>query len=168
MINNAVNKLGYRKETDKGLLLNYSVDPVDLSNDETSIDANSIDIVYSNVIKDHYDYDSENKVYKRSVNGKAHTDYVTKQQYTFKNIITYQVENTMIAGDYKGRQNLNNIGSGEGYYISEGKAVKITWSKSSREAKTVYKLKSTGEELKVNDGNTFIQVQPLNQELTIS
>ena len=74
----------------------------------------------------------------------------------------------MIAGDYKGRQNLNNIGSGEGYYISEGKAVKITWSKSSREAKTVYKLKSTGEELKVNDGNTFIQVQPLNQELTIS
>lgn len=168
MINNAVNKLGYRKETDKGLLLNYSVDPVDFSNDETSIDANSIDIVYSNVIKDHYDYDSENKVYKRSVNGKAHTDYVTKQQYTFKNIITYQVENTMIAGDYKGRQNLNNIGSGEGYYISEGKAVKITWSKSSREAKTVYKLKSTGEELKVNDGNTFIQVQPLNQELTIS
>ena len=121
-----------------------------------------------NAVKDHYDYDSENKVYKRSVNGKAHTDYVTKQQYTFKNIITYQVENTMIAGDYKGRQNLNNIGSGEGYYISEGKAVKITWSKSSREAKTVYKLKSTGEELKVNDGNTFIQVQPLNQELTIS
>ena len=51
MINNAVNKLGYRKETDKGLLLNYSVDPVDLTNDETSIDANSIDIVYSNVIK---------------------------------------------------------------------------------------------------------------------
>lgn len=168
MIDNAVNKLGYRKETNKDLLLNYSVDPVDLASDQTSIDANSIDIVYSNVVKDHYDYDSENKVYKRSVNGKEHVDYVTKQQYTFKNIITYKVTNTTISGDYKGRQNLDNIGSGDGYYISEGKAVEITWTKNSREAQTIYKLKSTGEELKVNDGNTFIQIQPTGQTLTIS
>ena len=168
-LDEAVEKKGYRKElNDHGLLLNYSVTPVDLTTDTTVKDANSIDIRYSNVISDHYDYDAEAKVYKRSVNGKAHTDYVTKEQYAFKNIITYQVQNTTISGDYKGRQNLSNIGEGEGYYITEGKAVEITWSKSSREAKTIYKLKSTGEELKVNDGNTFIQVQPKGQPLTIS
>lgn len=167
-IASTVAKKKYRTETDKKLLLNYSVDAVDLASDATVKDANSVDITYSNNTKDHYDYDSDAKVYKRSVNGKAHTDYVTKEQYTFKNIITYQVENVMIAGDYKGRQNLNNIGSGEGYYISEGKAVEITWEKSSREAQTVYKFKSTGEELKVNDGNTFIQIQPKGQSLEIA
>ena len=168
MINQAVEKHKYRKETDKGLLLNYSVDPVDYSNDPSIKDANTVDITYSNNTKNHYDYDAENKVYKRSVNTKAHTDYVTKEQYTFKNIITYQVENYTISGDYKGRQNLNNIGSGEGYYITEGKAIEITWSKASREAKTIYKVKATGEELKVNDGNTFIQVQPKGQSIEIA
>ena len=168
-LDEAVAKKGYRTElNDHGLLLDYSVDPVDLTKDTTVKDANSIDIRYSNVTTDHYDYDAEAKVYKRSVNGKAHVDYITKEQYTFKNIITYQVQNSMIAGDYKGRQNIDNIGSGDGYYITEGKAIEITWSKSSREAKTIYKVKSTGKELKVNDGNTFIQVQPKGQPLTIS
>lgn len=167
MMSEAADKLGYRKETNKDLLLTYSADELDLTKDETSKDATSIDIVYSNNTKNHYDYDSDKKVYKRSVNGKEHVDYVTKEQYTFKNIIVYQVENTMIAGDYKGRQNLNNITSGEGYYISDGKAVEITWSKSSREAQTEYKYKSTGEKLVVNDGNTFIQIQPKGQLLNI-
>ena len=168
MIDKAVDKLGYRKELNKDLLLNYSVKSVDLAKDETVKDAKSVDITYSNNTTDHYDYDETNKVYKRSVNGKPHIDYVTKEQYTFKNIITYQVNNSMIPGDYKGRQNLDNIGSGEGYYISEGKAIEITWEKSNRESQTIYKVKSTGKELIVNDGNTFIQVQPKGQELMIS
>lgn len=169
-LDEAVEKKGYRKElNDHGLLLNYSAKPVDLSKDETVKDANTVDIRYSNVIEsDKYEYDADNKVYKRSVNGDAHVDYVTKKQYTFKNIITYQVENNTIPGDYKGRQNLENIGSGEGYYITEGKAIEITWEKKSRKDKTVYKVKSTGKELVVNDGNTFIQVQPKGQPITIS
>ena len=62
---------------------------------------------------------------------------------------------------------MKNIGSGEGYYISEGYAIPITWEKSSRSSKTIYKVKATGEELIVNDGNTFIQIQPEIQTLTI-
>ena len=168
MIDKAVDKLGYRKELNKDLLLNYSAKPVDLASDETVKDAKNIEIVYSNNTKDEYEYDEVNKYYKRSVNNKPHTDYVTNEQYTFKNIITYQVNNSTIAGDYKGRQNLDNIGSGEGYYISEGKAIEITWSKSARGEQTEYKVKSTGKDLVVNDGNTFIQVQPKGQAFTIS
>ena len=62
---------------------------------------------------------------------------------------------------------MSNVGSGEGYYITEGFAVPITWSKDSRSAKTIYKLKD-GTELKVNDGNTYIQIQPKGQTLNIS
>ena len=107
-------------------------------------------------------------MYKRSVNGKEHVDYVTKKQYTFKNIITYQVSNyTLNDPENKGRQGLNNIGSGTGYFISEGYAVPINWSKSSRGAQTKYTLKD-GTELVVNDGNTFIQLQPKGRSLSIS
>ena len=152
----------------KDLLLKYSVDPVDFTNIDNKEVANNVDILYSNSIKSSYEYDIEAKVYKRFVNGKAHKDYVTGEQYTFKNIITYQVGNyTLDDGENKGRQGLNNVGSGTGYYISDGYAIPIKWSKNSRSEKTIYTLED-GSELVVNDGNTFIQIQPKGRKLSIS
>ncbi|MBQ6687304.1 MAG: DUF3048 domain-containing protein [Bacilli bacterium] len=156
-----------RTERKKDLLLNYNVDELDLSKLEKAEVANNVSIKYSSSVTSSYEYDADNKVYKRFINKKEHKDYVTKEQYTFKNIITYKVDNSNIAGDTAGRQNLNNIGSGEGYFISNGYAVPITWEKKSRDAQTVYKYLN-GEEIVVNDGNTFIQVQPEGQTLTIS
>lgn len=156
---------GKRTEREKDLLLNYSADEINLSNNAQT--ANKISIKYSSSVTSSYEYDNELKVYKRFVNGKAHTDYVTEKQYTFKNIIAYEVENTTIAGDDKGRQTLNNIGSGNGYYITNGQAVPITWEKTSRNAQTVYKLLD-GKEITVNDGNTFIQIIPKGKTVEIS
>ena len=167
LINKGIDKLGYRKTTDEKPLLNYTVDEMDLSGMEGAIPANAVEIKYSNSMETEYAYDAEAKNYKRSVNGTPHSDYVTKEQYTAKNIITYQVDNHTISGDVKGRQDLSNIGSGDGYYISDGYAVPIKWSKTSRSAKTKYTLLN-GEELTVNDGNTYIQIQPKNQKLSIS
>ena len=101
----------------------------------------------------------------RSSDGKVDTDLATKESITVKNIITYQVEDVSYNGDANLRD-LKNIGSGTGYYISNGYAVPITWEKSSRSAQTVYKYQD-GTEITVNDGNTFIQIQPKNQKLTI-
>lgn len=160
--------LGKKRTTrNKDLLLNYSVDSVKLDQVENNKVANKVVIKYSNNTTSSYEYDSVNKVYNRFVNGNPHKDYVTKQQYTFKNIITYQVKNTTLNdGENKGRQTIDNIGSGTGYYISEGYAVPITWEKKSRSAQTIYRFED-GKELTVNDGNTFIQIQPFNQTLTI-
>lgn len=167
LINKAIDKLGYRKTTNKDLLFNYTTEPLNLKDMEDAQVANNVEITYSSSITSSYQYDSESKTYKRFVNDKAHVDYVTKKQYTFKNIITYQVSNHTIAGDDKGRQDLNNIGSGKGYYISEGYAVPITWEKKSRTSQTVYKFLN-GEEIKINDGNTFIQIQPTGRKLSIT
>lgn len=164
-LNNNIGKKRTKRNND--LLLNYTVDEVDLSTMENAKPANEVLIKYSNVNKTGYTYDAENKVYKRTVNGKEHVDYVTKNQYTVKNIITYQVKNTTIEGGGKGRQTIDNIGSGTGYYITDGYAVPITWKKTSRKSQTIYKYEN-GEEIKFNDGNTFIQIQPTNQELTIN
>ncbi|MBR1413181.1 MAG: DUF3048 domain-containing protein [Bacilli bacterium] len=167
MLKEAAQNLKYRAETNKDLLLKYSATEIDTSNLEGVIPANNVTIKYSNTITTSYTYDAENKVYKRFVNNQEHKDYVTGNQYTAKNIITYQVGNSTRSNDIKGRQNLNNIGSGNGYYITNGVAIPITWEKTSRESQTVYKFLN-GEKITVNDGNTYIQIQPLNQPLTIN
>lgn len=166
MLKDATERLGYRSTTTSSPLLNYVVDDIDIANMEDVEKAEVVTIKYSSSITDRYEYDEETKTYKRFVNNKAHTDDVTKEQYTFKNIITYQVSNSKIQGDSKDRQNLDNIGSGTGYYITDGYAVKINWQKTSRDSKTKYTLQD-GTELKVNDGNTFIQIQPKGQTLKI-
>lgn len=168
-INKAVRNKEYRVTTNISPVLNYSVDEIDLSSMEGAIPANKVFIDYSYSRSTTFTYDEENKVYLRSQGTASktypHKDYETGEQYTTKNIITYQVRNYRL--DSKDRQALENIGSGEGYYITNGYAIPITWEKSSRASKTVYRYLN-GEEIKVNDGNTYIQIQPLNKELTIS
>ncbi|MBR5662024.1 MAG: DUF3048 domain-containing protein [Bacilli bacterium] len=157
-----------RYKDNYGLLLHYSVKTLDLASIANSQVANKVSIRYSNSNTSSYEYDAEAKVYKRFVNGKVHKDRVTGKQFTFKNIITYQVKNyNLNDGSGKGRQGLNNVGSGTGYYISEGYAIPIKWKKDSRKSKTIYTLED-GSELKVNDGNTFIQIQPTGNKLEIT
>lgn len=162
-------KKKYRLTTTQPQLLHYSADELDLSKMENAVPANEVLIPYSSKgeSKRSFTYDSERKVYLRFQNGKPHKDAITKEQYYTKNIITYQVKNYDIKGDEKGRQELDNIGSGTGYYISNGYAVPITWEKKSRRDQTVYRYMD-GKELVVNDGNTYIEIQPTSQQLTIS
>lgn len=155
----------YRLESTAKTLLNYSVYEVDLSSLTGSKIANSVLIGYSKANYISYEYDSVNKVYKSFMRGKPHTDRVTGLQYTFKNIIVYNVKNYRL-NDGSGRQGLNNIGSGEGYYISDGYAMPIKWTKTAKETQTIY-TDYNGVEIKVNDGNTFINIQPTGQTLTI-
>lgn len=157
-----------RYKDNYGLLLHYSPKSIDLASIANAQVANKVDIRYSNSTTTNYEYDAEAKVYKRSVNHKEHKDKNTGKQFTFKNIITYQVKNTNLNdGEGKGRQDLHNVGEGTGYYISEGYAIPIKWKKEARNKKTIYTLED-GSELKVNDGNTFIQIQPVGEALTIS
>lgn len=157
---------GYRTTTDSKPLLDYSAKQLPISTYDNAVPATNININYSTSRSTSFEYDSENKVYKRFQNGYEHKDYITGNQYTVKNIIVYQVNNYTISGDTKGRQTLDNIGSGEGWFITEGYAVPITWEKSSRTSKTLYKYLD-GTSIKVNDGNTHIEIQPLGRELTI-
>ena len=156
-----------RTERNKDLLLNYSVDNIDISQMEGAIPANKVDIKYSSNTTTNYEYDTDNNIYLRSVNNKSQNDYVTGKQLTVKNIIVYKVKYSNIQGDNKGRQTIDNVGNGTGYYISNGYAVPITWKKDSRSSATIYKY-NNGTEIQVNDGNTFIQIMPDNQTLAIS
>ena len=157
---------GYTRDTEKDLLLNYSATEVDLNSITGVQAADDVTLKYSDYHTTSYEYDEQNKVYKRSMSGKANVDLETGEQYTAKNIIVYKVNNYTLSGENKGRQELENIGSGSGYYISNGYSVPITWEKTSHSGQTVYKYEN-GEEITVNDGNTFIQIMPTTGTIKI-
>ena len=158
------NKRGYETTTTSKPLLNYSIDEIDLSTMEGAIKADSVYIKYSDYQENTFKYDAVNKVYNKYSGDTLRKDYVTGEPFAAKNIITYQVNNYSM--DSYGRQEIDNIGSGKGYFISNGYAVPITWEKKSPAGQTVYKLLN-GEELTVNDGITYIQIQPKNKTLEI-
>lgn len=154
---------GYRKTTDNKGVLNYSTSEIDLSKKD-GIVANTVNVPYSGSYSVRYVYNSENKNYSRYVNGNAHIDYFTKEHYTAKNIIITKIDYSKMPDNYC--LDLHNIGTGEGYYITDGYAVPITWEKKTRESKTIYKYKD-GTQINVNDGNTFIMLHPINKDITI-
>ena len=176
-INNLIKQKGYRTTSNSEPVLNYDVDEVDIKEEtETELEdgtketiitnkANTVVIPYSYYMTVKYEYDNINKVYNRFANDKAHVDAITKKQYNFKNIIIIKVKNYSI--DSYGRQALDNIGTGSGYFITNGCVKEITWQKDSRSSKTIYKYLD-GTDVIVNDGNTFIQIVPINSNIEIS
>lgn len=160
---NVANSKGYRMTTNTDTLLNYSVDEINFEQQKDSTKAKEITINYSANQATNYIYDDQSKVYNRYINWNPHVDAITKEQYTVKNIIVLKVENYSLDGYL---QDLKNIGSGDGYYITNGYAIPIKWFKNSRSEQTIYK-DLEGNEINVNDGNTFIQIQPINEQLII-
>ena len=131
---------GYSTTSEKDSVLNYVVDEVELKDGET---ANEVVIPYSGTYKVSYKYDEETKRYTRTYNKTTQND-----------------------GSGKGRQNLSNIGTLDGYYITNGKAIKIKCYKTARKEQTIYK-DLEGKEIEVNDGNTFIQIVPIDSKITM-
>ena len=157
------NRKGYRIKKDKENVLNYVVDEVELEDGEI---ANTVTIPYSagNIVE--YEYDQDLKEYVRYSRGEKQVDWDTGKTVTTKNIIIEKAQNTTLNdGSGKGRQTLDNIKELDGYYITNGKVIEITCDKTSRSGQTVYK-DLEGNEINVNDGKTFIQICPIDAEIT--
>jgi len=155
---------GYRTTSIQDSVLNYVTDEVNLESGE---DAIKVTIPFSTLQTVSYEYDESNKVYTRYARKELQTDWVTGEPVNAKNLIITFAENyTLTDSENKGRQGLRNTGTKEGYYITNGKAIKITCEKSSRTERTIYK-DLEGNEINVNDGNTFIEICPLDTKLKI-
>ena len=161
---NQAQKYGYRTTSDSKSILNYVTDEVNLET-EDSIIATDVVIPYPSE-KARFKYNEETSRYERYTNGTLQKDWTTSEVISTKNIIiTFASNSTLSDGENKGRQNLDNIGDLKGYYITNGKAIEIVCSKTARNTKTVYK-DLEGNIINVNDGNTFIEICPINTQVT--
>lgn len=155
---------GYKTTSNKKSVLNYVSDDVKL---EDGIEATSVTIPHSTLQTVKYEYDEQNQVYKRYARNKAQTDWDTGNSITTKNIIITLCDNyTLEDSENKGRQGLKNLGTFNGYYITNGKAIKIKCIKEARNLQTKYQ-DLEGNEIDVNDGNTWINICPTDAEIEI-
>lgn len=155
---------GYATTSTKKSVLKYVADPVEL---DGKMEAKTVTIPYSDSNTVKYEYDETTKRYVRYSRGTKQVDWDTKETVTTKNIIVVKCNNwTLNDGTNKGRQTLDNVKTLKGYYITNGKAIEITAEKSTRSGQTVYK-DLQGNEIEVNDGNTFIQICPINSNVKI-
>lgn len=161
-------KQGYALTSKADSVLNYTSKEVDLSKLENKMVANDIVIPYASNHKVEYKYDESTKRYTRYSKGKLQKDENTGENITVKNIIVTLVYNyTLDDGEGKGRQTLNNVGKANGYYITNGYATKIMCQKDSRTAQTKY-TDDFGNEIDINDGNTFINICPVDANVVIN
>jgi len=101
------------------------------------------------------DYDEESKTYLYSEYGDPHLDPGNgNKQLAFKNVILQEMSYSQL--DAQWYLVWNCIGAGyKGYYITEGKAIPITWSKISETDRTIY-YDMMGKEIVLNTGKTYI------------
>lgn len=163
LIQSAKNK-NYRMTSSEESVLNYVTDEVNLEDGQGAV---SVTIPHSQLQTVSYEYDEENKVYERFARKEAQVDWDTDEPITVKNIIITFCDNyTLSDAENKGRQGLKNIGTFDGYYITNGKAIKIKCIKNARDEKTVYQ-DLNGNEIDVNDGNTFVHICPTDADVEI-
>ena len=153
-LSEAIANLNYRTELVENFEhpLNFANSEIDFTGDT----ANSVSISFSGKYsKSFFSYDENTMLYKKGQYGQAHIDAITDETLTFKNILILGVSYRDTNDEYH-HLVMNFEGTGKGYYISNGKAKEIVWSKKDRQ--TPYKLfEADGETpLLLTPGNSYI------------
>ncbi|MCD8149967.1 MAG: DUF3048 domain-containing protein [Clostridiales bacterium] len=99
-------------------------------------------------------YNQETGLYDRYQYGAAQTDAITGEQLAVKNILI-QVCDWYTADSEKGYLSVTTTGTGNGYYITNGAAIPVTWSKDSQTDATRY-YDADGNEITLNQGKTWV------------
>ncbi|MCR4841750.1 MAG: DUF3048 domain-containing protein [Eubacterium sp.] len=102
-----------------------------------------------------FEYNEEDGLYYRYEYNSAQNDALTGEQLSFKNIIIQSCSYSMMSSH--NTYDINTTGSGDGWYITNGNAQKITWSKDSTDEPAKY-YDESGEEIEINTGKTWVSI----------
>lgn len=98
-------------------------------------------------------------MYYYSEYGKEHLDPQNDNaQLCFKNVLLQSCP--YLVYDDNGYFGFYAVSTGnEGYYITNGHAIKVTWSKTSETSPTRY-FDEAGNEITINTGKTYVGIVP--------
>ena len=111
-----------------------------------------------------FEYDEPSKSYLRFQFGGPQIDAETGSQLSFKNILVKYVEPAYYDN---GTPNYTINGVGKGLYITDGKAVEVTWQKQSETEGATKYYYADGSEVVLNQGKTYICQVESSQEVSI-
>ena len=128
--------------------------------------ANCVYLPFSYYQKPYLKYDETTKTYKRWQYDAPHIDKTNNKQLEFTNIIVLFASHTG-ALDSSGHIDVTTTGSGDGYYISNGKYVSIKYYKADED--TPIKLFNADySDLQINKGKTYIAIFPTANKSSIN
>lgn len=113
-----------------------------------------------------FKYEEEGKRYLRFTSGAEHLDRDTGEQLAASNVIVMWVETRLIPGDTEGRLEMNLTGEGEGLVVMAGRVRDIIWKKEDLHSPLEF-YEASGANLVVTAGTTWIEIVPLNGEVTV-
>ena len=103
-------------------------------------------------------YNAGTGTYDLSCYGQTHVDGEDNQVMTFKNVIIQQCDYTLYDENGYMVYNVVNVGQ-PGYYLTEGQAIPIVWTKNAEDGVTKY-FDKNGNPLTINTGKTYISLVP--------
>ena len=139
-------------------------------------------VVLPGFINNHarFDYNEADRLYYRSEFGSPQVDQLNGQQLAFKNIIIQECPSTMFDDHYLWTDPVNGTEGGTGWFITNGRAERITWKKENwsydREiiqtitsAQVTFDVRecdfnvtryydTNGNEIRLNQGKTFVEI----------
>ena len=143
-------------DTTHNAVLSFNEEDKDIESGDT---ANTVHISFSNYSKPYFIYDADKKIYERYEYDAPQIDDQEKEGdniLAVKNIII-QISSYACINPENDLQELTQVGEGEGYYCTNGKAIPITWNKSSDKSATEY-YTADGEKLLLNPGKTWVSI----------
>ena len=147
----------YKPEGEHFQFVDYETER-DLNEDGKGIPASTIALPFphnESTLK----YNESTGTYDYYCYGKLHRDAEDDEVLTFKNVIVYEC--SFYEYDSKGYMIYNIVGnSGEGYYLTNGYAQKITWSKGGNDTDITHYYDENGDEIVLNRGKIYIGIIP--------
>ncbi len=137
----------------------FSSDEIDLSDEAGAIDCTEIQLPFKHngsTLK----YNEATGTYDYYEYGQAHLDpQHDNAQLSFKNLLIQDCTFADLGEGYLVYNVIDTTGR-SGYYITNGKAIEVTWYKESDTSPTKFYKKGTSEEIKLNTGKTYISIVP--------
>ena len=154
-------KKGYATTYDPSYKGHYlfasDTEPVNLLN---GVVANKVETGFY-ISHSYFEYHQDDQTYYRFQNKVAHKDALTNEQLKFKNILV-QFSSIGYMPDKKSLK-IETLGSGVGKYITNGKAIDITWEKKEEFGVTHY-YDLQKNEIKLNQGKTCVLIIDTNHQ----
>lgn len=148
-------KKGYRTEISKDYKGHYQFAE---DNEEVKLADGEDALVVSPgyfVNKPWFVYNKDDGLYYRYEFKDKQIDGATEKQLAVKNILVQYCQWSY--KDENGYLDINTTSGGEGYYITNGKMEKVTWTKANEDSPARY-FDESGKEITINQGKTWVCV----------
>lgn len=157
-IDSAIDYKGYDRTHSSSYGGNFKFNEDDDNEIVPDGDDAAVVVVYQSNPKPWFEYNEEDGLYYRYEFGSKQTDQVTGEQLAVKNII---IQETPIDAYFDeqnhDRVDVDIVGKGNGKFITNGKAIDITWSCAGNGEVTHY-YDLSGNEIVLNQGKTWINI----------